>query len=557
MKKIGIFFILLLYGVIQIYAQDDHLEPECGVYGYDHYSSIVCKPFGTDFEIRFVAAPSWGHLASFSMEKENKKIILKINTVSYAGRDERSPGFCRFEISSSYEDALKSLFSEALSQVDFTKEDSNGLDGETYYFVQPGHNENIKVGRKWSPKDSTLMYRLTALCDTISMATSIFDLPKVVKLYDLTKELKEYNVRHQFKSTRYKSFAMFDLTDKYYEGRVDKKPYYPTTDGMTHYAIWQIQYPDSLLKTDTWGWTVCQLVIDSLGHVSAENYLASHSLFEKEAKRIVHSMTKWIPAVKDRKNVKSDVIFFIPFNPEFYRKRKEYQTPVLTSCKGQKVDKEPEFSDNIRSLVMGNRHWVYGFLPDTVVVTCRFTVNRDGYIENAHVVNGLYPTYNNAALNIIYGFPRIIPALRKGKHVPFDYLLTIRFWREDYSFYRNYRANLRRELQGCMVETESRSMYKGGFQAIRNFIKSNLTITDQMKKTGKQGRVICSFIVDFDRSLRNFRVVHSLHPLLDREALRVLKQLPNEWSNGYIVNSEKNYLEFCSTEYNIPVSFEW
>ena len=206
---------------------------------------------------------------------------------------------------------------------------------------------------------------------------------------------------------------------------------------------------------------------------------------------------------------------------------------------------------------MGNRHYVYGSVPDTVAVTCRFTINKNGYIENARIVEGKYPACNNEALSVIYGFPRVIPASRKGVYVPFDYLLTIYFWRKDYQFYRRYRENLKREMEGCWAETESNSTYKGGFQAIFDFIKSNLVITDEMKKTGKQGIVVCSFLIDYDGVLRNFHVARSLHPLLDKEALRVIKLLPNEWSHGYIVNSEKNYLEFVPNQYNIPVTFKW
>jgi len=54
-----------------------------------------------------------------------------------------------------------------------------------------------------------------------------------------------------------------------------------------------------------------------------------------------------------------------------------------------------------------------------------------------------------------------------------------------------------------------------------------------MKATGKQGRVIYSFNVDIDGSMKDFRLVRGLDPLMDAEALRVL-QLVNEkeWSTG-------------------------
>ena len=40
-------------------------------------------------------------------------------------------------------------------------------------------------------------------------------------------------------------------------------PYYPTVKGITDYAVWQLVYPDSLLKADIAGEAVCTLRIDS------------------------------------------------------------------------------------------------------------------------------------------------------------------------------------------------------------------------------------------------------------------------------------------------------
>lgn len=49
-------------------------------------------------------------------------------------------------------------------------------------------------------------------------------------------------------------------------------PYYPTVKGITDYAVWQLVYPDSLLKADIAGEAVCTLRIDSLGIVRSNMY---------------------------------------------------------------------------------------------------------------------------------------------------------------------------------------------------------------------------------------------------------------------------------------------
>ena len=46
----------------------------------------------------------------------------------------------------------------------------------------------------------------------------------------------------------------------------ESPPYYPMK-GITDYAVWQLVYPDSLLRANIAGEAVCTLHIDSLGTV--------------------------------------------------------------------------------------------------------------------------------------------------------------------------------------------------------------------------------------------------------------------------------------------------
>lgn len=74
-----------------------------------------------------------------------------------------------------------------------------------------------------------------------------------------------------------------------------------------------------------------------------------------------------------------------------------------------------------------------------------------------------------------------------------------------------------------------------------------------MKATGKQGRVIYSFNVDIDGSMKDFRLVRGLDPLMDAEALRVLQLVNEKWSTGYYFNSKKWYREFYVNQFTIPI----
>lgn len=96
------------------------------------------------------------------------------------------------------------------------------------------------------------------------------------------------------------------------------------------------------------------------------------------------------------------------------------------------------------------------------------------------------------------------------------------------------------------VVTEMPS-FPGGNGALMNFINENLQYPSNTEEA-VEGRVIVSFIVEPDGSLSDVSVKHSLHPLLDKEALRLVKSMP-KWKPG----RQEGKTVRC--RYNIPILF--
>ena len=59
--------------------------------------------------------------------------------------------------------------------------------------------------------------------------------------------------------------CIFPFLSFYAQKNMNLPPYYPTVKGITDYAVWQLVYPDSLLRANIAGEAVCTLRIDSLG----------------------------------------------------------------------------------------------------------------------------------------------------------------------------------------------------------------------------------------------------------------------------------------------------
>lgn len=90
--------------------------------------------------------------------------------------------------------------------------------------------------------------------------------------------------------------------------------------------------------------------------------------------------------------------------------------------------------------------------------------------------------------------------------------------------------------------------FPGGQAALLQFISQRLKYPKECEKDGIQGRVVCSFLVEEDGSISNLQVMRPVHPLLDKEAVRVLSQLP-KWNPGLIKGMT------VRVKYTVPITF--
>lgn len=90
--------------------------------------------------------------------------------------------------------------------------------------------------------------------------------------------------------------------------------------------------------------------------------------------------------------------------------------------------------------------------------------------------------------------------------------------------------------------------FKGGNKALMDYLAANLQYPKGAETKGTQGRVIVQFIVNTDGSIDNAKVLRSVDPELDAEALRVINGMP-KWKPG----TQKG--EPVRVKYTVPVVF--
>jgi TonB family protein len=95
---------------------------------------------------------------------------------------------------------------------------------------------------------------------------------------------------------------------------------------------------------------------------------------------------------------------------------------------------------------------------------------------------------------------------------------------------------------------EQMPSFPGGPSAMIQYLSKNQQYPVDAEKNGIQGRVIVTFVVECDGSITNVRVVKSVDPSLDKEALRVVKSMPL-WIPG------KQNGSAVRVKYTVPVTF--
>ena len=95
---------------------------------------------------------------------------------------------------------------------------------------------------------------------------------------------------------------------------------------------------------------------------------------------------------------------------------------------------------------------------------------------------------------------------------------------------------------------EQQPSYPGGMGALNQWLASNIKYPVMAAENGIEGRVVVQFVVERDGSVSGVHVVRGVDPSLDKEATRVVSQMP-KWIPG------KQNGSAVRVKYTVPVTF--
>jgi len=91
--------------------------------------------------------------------------------------------------------------------------------------------------------------------------------------------------------------------------------------------------------------------------------------------------------------------------------------------------------------------------------------------------------------------------------------------------------------------------FPGGIEGLRNFLTQNVKYPLTMAEEKVEGKVVAQFVVRKDGSLSDIKIVRSIHPDGDKEAMRVISLMP-KWKPG-IQEDEPVLVKFT-----LPITFK-
>lgn len=188
-------------------------------------------------------------------------------------------------------------------------------------------------------------------------------------------------------------------------------------------------------------------------------------------------------------------------------------------------------------------------------VTVQFVVGKDGSIGNVGILRGVDPALDAEAIRVISGMPKWKPGTQKGEPVNVRYTVPVMFRltpepvdKIDEMIVVGYR-NPDAPVTGEVYETvDKMPEFPGGMTGLMQHLSKNIRYPAEAHTNNIQGRVVVSVIINIEGKVTNAKIVQSVAPSLDAEALRVTGTMP-DWIPGTKDGKPVN------VKYTFPVVF--
>ncbi|MBP3788524.1 MAG: energy transducer TonB [Prevotella sp.] len=165
-------------------------------------------------------------------------------------------------------------------------------------------------------------------------------------------------------------------------------------------------------------------------------------------------------------------------------------------------------------------------------VVCDFIIEKDGSVSNVKVAESADSLLDAEAVRVLTSMSAWTPGQNEsGEAVRVKYVIPVTFM-----------------LDGTRDQVEQQPEFPGGMEAYLDFMAKNIKYPVECEKNGVEGRVLVDVVIDEEGNVTEPKVKKSVDPLLDAEALRVVKMMP-KWTPGM------NEGKAVKVLYTVPFTF--
>lgn len=189
-------------------------------------------------------------------------------------------------------------------------------------------------------------------------------------------------------------------------------------------------------------------------------------------------------------------------------------------------------------------------------------IEKDGSISNPSIMRSVNPDLDAEAIRIISNMPKWNPGTQRGEKVRVRYTVPVMFRLNEtkaeeiknskldevvvvgYASNENTPATPERVLENA----EEMPKFPGGVNGLMQYLAKHIKYPADAQRNRTEGRVILQMIVNKDGRVINPKIIQSVSPSLDNEAIRLVLNMPR-WEPG------KDKGEPVAVQYTLPISF--
>jgi len=214
-------------------------------------------------------------------------------------------------------------------------------------------------------------------------------------------------------------------------------------------------------------------------------------------------------------------------------------------------EKLPEFPGGIEKLIEYLKNNLHCSEIDSIAnnkyAYAQFTIDHDGQVIHPKVTYSIHPIVDTEIVRVISSIPRWTPGMVANETVQVTYSLMISF---SLTYGWEFRvSNTRIDYPDVYEKVAVMPEFPGGQKALMEFLAKKIQYPTIVQGDMCTGRTIVQFIVDKEGNIVKPKVVRGVDPYLDKEALRVINQMP-KWKPGELEDGTK-----VAVYFTVPVMF--